>query len=270
MQVTAEQARQRLLSESQVIAFQAIYARMAGSITAGLMLCQMLFLAERVPPDAGGDRWVYHSRNQWTADTTMTRWEQETARAKLVAAGFIREDTRGQNNVLHFCVNYLAVFQAKEAILAPTRRENLQPAGGKTSNRKEGKPPTTRRKNLQPSSVESIKESKELKQPYPSVPEGVRVETQLVMHECHFTDERLATVITRALEQYAQFASVEVSEAARLMIQNHGDFIKLGPYLRFRWGVRNWIREGHWINVDGWPIDQAKLDQAQHMRVGLQ
>ena len=168
MNVTSEQARQRLVSESQVIAFQAIYARMAGSITAGLMLAQMLFLAERVQPDENGDRWVYHSRGQWEADTTMTRWEQETARAKLRDAGFIREEARGRNNVIHFCLNYLAVFTAKISLLTSTRRENLQPLGGKTSNQCGGKPPTTRRENLQPSNREYL----ESKEPSPVAPRG--------------------------------------------------------------------------------------------------
>jgi len=117
---------------------------------------------------------------------------------------------------------------------------------------------------------EPFGENRTALKPYPSVPEGMRVETQQVMRECHFTDKRLARVITEALEQYAQFASVEVAEAARIMIQNHADFIKLGPYLRYRWGERNWIKQGHWVNVNGWPIDQTKFDQDKHMRVGLQ
>jgi hypothetical protein len=98
----------------------------------------------------------------------------------------------------------------------------------------------------------------------------LKTETQQVMRECHFTDDSLAPVITEALEQYAQTASVEVAEVARLMIRNHADFIKLGPYLRYRWGERQWIKQGHWINVDGWPVDQTRFDRDMHMRVGLQ
>jgi hypothetical protein len=82
------------------------------------MLSQGLYWAER----AKGDGWFYKSREEWKAETGLTRDEQETARRKLRDRGLPRERLAGNPRRLFFCVDLERV--------AVALAERLYPAAG--------------------------------------------------------------------------------------------------------------------------------------------
>lgn len=100
------------LLTDRVVAFHPILARIAGSVTAGLMLAQILYWAKRTLNPEG---WFYKSRDEWTEETTLSRCEQETARRELRRRDFLQETYRGIPKKVYFRVNVQRVCQAVSA-----------------------------------------------------------------------------------------------------------------------------------------------------------
>ena len=67
------------------VTFHRCLVPVAGGVTAELMLLQAIWLTETVDPASDG--WFMCSQEQWTQETGLTRWEQETARHALRRAG---------------------------------------------------------------------------------------------------------------------------------------------------------------------------------------
>lgn len=82
------------------IAFHRIFAKVAGSATAGLFLSQAWYWTKTLPEARDG--WFYKTQKEWQEETTLTRREQETARTKLKAFGLIEEERRGIDPTLWF------------------------------------------------------------------------------------------------------------------------------------------------------------------------
>ncbi|MHB8654995.1 MAG: hypothetical protein ACYDA9_14085 [Terriglobia bacterium] len=66
------------------IAFHRCFAKLAGSVHAGLMLSQAIYWSGRTSDGSG---WFYKTRRDWMQETFLTRAEQETARRQLKRAG---------------------------------------------------------------------------------------------------------------------------------------------------------------------------------------
>lgn len=84
-----------------------------GSAKGALMLSQMLYwtrtyLADH--PERAG--WFWQTRQDWRASTGLTRYEQDTARAALCAAGLVRERLRGTPARMHYRVELDALGAA--------------------------------------------------------------------------------------------------------------------------------------------------------------
>ena len=79
------------LSGERPIAYSVNLARLTGDVKAALFLSQLIYWT-RVGVDVeqhGG--WIYKTREQWSAETGLSRYEQESVRAKLMAQGLIQE-----------------------------------------------------------------------------------------------------------------------------------------------------------------------------------
>ncbi len=85
------------------IAFHPVFARLADSISAGLMLSQAFYWASRTHDPDG---WFYKSQDEWEEETCLTRRQQETARKKLRELGVLEEQHAGMPAKLYFRVNY--------------------------------------------------------------------------------------------------------------------------------------------------------------------
>ena len=71
------------------VSFHRCLVPITGGITAALMLSQAIWTTQELDPDSNG--WFMKSQDEWTEDTGLSRWEQETARRALRSAGFLEE-----------------------------------------------------------------------------------------------------------------------------------------------------------------------------------
>jgi hypothetical protein len=91
-----------------------------GGVTAALMLSQAIWTSEELDPEVGG--WFCRSQEEWTEETGLSRWEQETARRALRTGGFLEERRAGMPAKLWFRVRPEAVGRALQAHANPVRR----------------------------------------------------------------------------------------------------------------------------------------------------
>ncbi len=95
------------------IAFQRAFVELGVGITGALMLSQCVYWHSRT---SQRDGWFYKSQADWETETGMTRREQETARKRLVQAGFLEEIRKGVPAKLYFRVNVEALEAALKAL----------------------------------------------------------------------------------------------------------------------------------------------------------
>lgn len=74
------------------IAFNRTFVDLGVGITGALMLSQCVYWSTRTQR---GDGWFYKTQAEWSDETGLSRREQETARKRLVARGYLDEDRRG-------------------------------------------------------------------------------------------------------------------------------------------------------------------------------
>ena len=84
------------------ITFHRCLVPVAGGVTAALLLSQAIWLTETQTQFTEG--WFMCSQEQWTQETGLSRWEQETARRELRVAGLIEERLVGMPAKLWFLV----------------------------------------------------------------------------------------------------------------------------------------------------------------------
>ena len=92
------------------ITFHRSLVRVTGSVTAALMLSQAIAWTETLVPDAQG--WFTKSQAEWSEDTGLSRWEQETARRILRQTSLIEERKWGVPAKLWFRVRNDRIWQA--------------------------------------------------------------------------------------------------------------------------------------------------------------
>jgi len=95
------------------ISFHRCLVPITGGVTAALMLSQAIWTSEGLDPEAGG--WFCRSQEQWTEETGLSRWEQETARRALRNGGFVEERRAGLPAKLWFRVRQEVVSRALRA-----------------------------------------------------------------------------------------------------------------------------------------------------------
>jgi hypothetical protein len=102
------------------ISFHRCLVPITGGVTAALMLSQAIWTSEALDPEVGG--WFCRSQEEWTEETGLSRWEQETARRSLRTGGFLEERRAGMPAKLWFRVRPEAVVRALQAHANPVRR----------------------------------------------------------------------------------------------------------------------------------------------------
>lgn len=90
------------------IAFHRAFARLAGSVHAGILLSQAVYWSGRTSDPAG---WFYKTQAEWEEETCLSRREQETARGLLRRlmhqnAPLWREERRGVPARMFYQVNF--------------------------------------------------------------------------------------------------------------------------------------------------------------------
>ena len=102
------------------VSFHRCLVPITGGVTAALMLSQAIWTTQTIDPTANG--WFSRSQDQWTDETGLSRWEQETARRTLRSAGFLEERRIGMPAKLWFRVRPDAVWRALQAHAVAVRR----------------------------------------------------------------------------------------------------------------------------------------------------
>jgi len=102
------------------VSFHRCLVPITGGVTSALMLSQAIWTTQTIEPAANG--WFCKSQDQWSDETGLTRWEQETARRALRSAGFVEERRVGMPAKLWFRVRPDAVWRALKTHSAALRR----------------------------------------------------------------------------------------------------------------------------------------------------
>lgn len=92
------------------VSFHRCLIPLTGGITAALMLSHAI--ATTLELDPAQDGWFLKSREEWKAQTGLSRWELETARRALREAGFLQERRAGLPARLYYRVCADQVWRA--------------------------------------------------------------------------------------------------------------------------------------------------------------
>ena len=98
------------------VSFHRCLVPVAGGVTPALMLSQAIWTTQTL--EATEDGWFMRSQEQWTQETGLTRWEQETARRALRQVGLLEERRVGMPAKLWFRVCPHAILRALQASVA--------------------------------------------------------------------------------------------------------------------------------------------------------
>ncbi|WP_202913975.1 hypothetical protein [Serratia sp. 3ACOL1] len=145
------------------IAFQPSFVAIGAGVTGAVLLSQLVYWQNRM------DGWFYKTQAELTTETGLTRYEQEGARKKLIAAGVLEEKLRGVPAKLFFRVNEIAL----ETLLIQ-HAENQQSSMRKTRKLGCGKPADKNAENPQASLQET---SEQVRGNPASIPTGDYTET---------------------------------------------------------------------------------------------
>lgn len=95
------------------VSFHRCLVPVTGGITSALLLSQAIWTSQWLEPAADG--WFLRSQDEWTQETGLSRWEQESARRVLRRSGLLEERRIGMPARLWFRVRPDAVWRALQA-----------------------------------------------------------------------------------------------------------------------------------------------------------
>ena len=110
------------------VSFHRCLVPVAGGVTSVLMLSQAIWTTQTLDTAEGG--WFMQSQEQWTQETGLTRWEQETARRALRRAGLLEERRVGMPAKLWFRVCADVVSHTLQASVGQGRVDDVLASHG--------------------------------------------------------------------------------------------------------------------------------------------
>lgn len=119
------------------ISFHRAYVTFGAGVTGALMLSQAVYWASRT---SDPDGWFYKTQQEWEEETGLTRYEQEGARKKLVAAGVMQEKKVGVPCRLFYRADIALIDSLVRDLPTSQYAEKPQTGLGKTSKQARGKP----------------------------------------------------------------------------------------------------------------------------------
>jgi hypothetical protein len=102
------------------IAFHPVFAKLTGSVTAGLLLSQAVYWTKR----ATSGSWFFKTIKQWEEETSLSRHEQETARKTLRRFSFWQEERRGVPARMYYRVDMASLYNELLSIAESRRSAN--------------------------------------------------------------------------------------------------------------------------------------------------
>ena len=131
------------------IAYHRSFVLLKVGVTGAVMLSQAIYWSKRTSDKNG---WFYKSQEEWEEETGLTRYEQETARKKLVKAGIIEESRSGLPARLFYRVNKEALATLLIAAIEKTpsmRKSSKQDRRKATDKNAEKQQPGMQKTNTQ-------------------------------------------------------------------------------------------------------------------------
>lgn len=100
----------------RLIGYNPMIAKVLGSVTAGVLLAQLMYWSETMTEAAMKkghefDGWFYKTGQDLYNETGLSRYEQETARRRLRNLGIIQEERKGLPARLYYQVNWQALIE---------------------------------------------------------------------------------------------------------------------------------------------------------------
>lgn len=134
----------------RAIVVQKCFIDIVEDLNAALMLTQAFYWLERLEDIRDG--WFYKTADEWKVETTLSRRQQERARAILRKFDFWNEDLRGVPAKMWYRVDE---ERLEKAILALDREDSVSPKSetqfppkGETSFDKKSKPVARKKENI--------------------------------------------------------------------------------------------------------------------------
>jgi hypothetical protein len=124
---TQLEAAIKALLFDQPIAYHPAIAHAVGSVTAGVLLSQLLYWT---PRSTDPDGWVWKTQEQLHAETGLTRKEQESARRYLRDADVLEERKAGVPAKLYFRINVERLTQLLAAVQDAQNGQTRMPKMG--------------------------------------------------------------------------------------------------------------------------------------------
>lgn len=94
------------------VAYHAKLTRLGIGVTGALMLSQAVYWSSRT---SSTDGWFYKTQAEWEGEVGLTRYEQETARKRLVKLGYMQEKKQGVPCKLYYRVNLDFIEESLDA-----------------------------------------------------------------------------------------------------------------------------------------------------------
>lgn len=121
----------RLVLSDKIIGYHPILAKAFGSVTAALMLSQLMYW-DSTRRDT--DRWFYKTDKELTDETGLSRHEISTAKSALVAAGALKVELRGLPRRTFYLIDFDAIEKAILEFCSQQDAENVTTSSRKADN----------------------------------------------------------------------------------------------------------------------------------------
>lgn len=107
------------------IAFKPAFAKIAGSVTAGLLLSQLHYWSDKGHDPEG---WIYKTVEDFERETTLTRFEQEGARKRLKQLKVCEIKLRGVPATLHYRIDWTVLGDLLSSLRKTSKLDCGKPA----------------------------------------------------------------------------------------------------------------------------------------------
>jgi hypothetical protein len=100
-----------LTSIGRPIAYYPSLNRITGGVLPTILFCQLIYWHDK---GEDLDGWIYKTQADWSFETGLSRWEQESARKALRTRGLLHEKFAGLPRRLYFKPDIQAINEAWE------------------------------------------------------------------------------------------------------------------------------------------------------------
>lgn len=189
----------------QPVAIYPGFKVLGAGLTGTSFLSQAVYWTERT-----SNGWFYKSRDEWEAETGLSRSEQELARKKLVAIGVLEEARKGIPCRLHFRVDTDALMAIlSDEVLQASAQETCNQVGRKPANKEDENTPTSGHETFQLACGEAADRPAEN---LPAITEITQETTQEI------TSKTTSAVVAKAPKSRAKKSGDAEAEAQRQAI----------------------------------------------------